>query len=109
MQIAKNVQADGAKALAVSAALVDYTVERVIAPVDYIAAAAQAGSSAAFEELHSIYSGRLYKTILSITRNPHDAEEALQDTFLRAYLARHLKVNPKSTHGQLGSPSTLLL
>jgi RNA polymerase sigma-70 factor (ECF subfamily) len=87
MQIAKNIQADDAKTLAVSAALVDYTAERVIAPVDDIVAAAQAGSSAAFEELHSIYSGRLYKTILSITRNSHDAEEALQDTFLRAYLA----------------------
>src|ERR1700733_12206907 len=69
------------------AALLDHTVERVIAPVDAIVLAAQAGSPAAFTELHSIYSGRLYKTILSITRNPHDAEEALQETFLRAYLA----------------------
>jgi RNA polymerase sigma-70 factor (ECF subfamily) len=69
------------------ATLLDQTVERVTAPVDDIVAAAQAGSPAAFTELHSIYSGRLYKTILSITRNPHDAEEALQETFLRAYLA----------------------
>lgn len=34
-----------------------------------------------------MYSKRIYKTALSITRNPHDAEEALQDTFLRAYVA----------------------
>jgi len=68
-------------------ALLDHTVARVIAPVDDVVLAAQAGSSAAFAELHSIYSGRLYRTILSITRNPHDAEEALQETFLRAYLA----------------------
>jgi RNA polymerase sigma-70 factor, ECF subfamily len=87
MQIAKNIQPNGAEALAVSVAPLDHTVERVIAPLDGIVAAAQAGSSAAFAELHSIYSGRLYQAILSITRNPHDAEEALQDTFLRAHLA----------------------
>jgi RNA polymerase sigma-70 factor, ECF subfamily len=70
-----------------SDALLGHTADRAIAPVDDIVAAAQAGSPAAFAELHSIYSGRLYKTILSITRNPQDAEEALQETFLRAYLA----------------------
>jgi RNA polymerase sigma-70 factor, ECF subfamily len=69
------------------AALLDHTADGAIAPVDDIVAAAQAGSPAAFAELHSIYSQRLYKTILSITRNPHDAEDALQDTFLRVYLA----------------------
>jgi RNA polymerase sigma-70 factor, ECF subfamily len=87
MQIAKNIQADGAGSLAASVALLDKTVEGVITPLDAVVAAAQAGSSAAFAELHSIYSGRLYQTILSITRNSHDAEEALQDTFLRAHLA----------------------
>ena len=64
----------------------DHTVQRVI-PIDDIVLAAQAGSPAAFAEIHSTYSKRLYQTILSITRNPHDAEEALQETFLRAYLA----------------------
>ena len=49
--------------------------------------AARAGSSAAFEELQKLYSNRLYKRILSITRNHEDAEDALQDTFMRAYLA----------------------
>jgi RNA polymerase sigma-70 factor (ECF subfamily) len=67
--------------------LLGHTVEPAIEPVDDIVVADQAGSPAAFAELHSVYSGRLYKTILSITRNPHDAEEALQETFLRAYLA----------------------
>jgi RNA polymerase sigma-70 factor, ECF subfamily len=65
----------------------DRTLERVIGPVDDIVLAAQAGSAAAFSELHAIYSLRLYKAILAITRNPHDAEEALQETFLQAYLA----------------------
>ncbi len=87
MQIIENNQADGAEALVLSAPFFDQTVERVSAPVDDIVAAALAGSCAAFEELHSIYSGRLYRTILSITRNPHDAEEVLQETFFKAYLA----------------------
>ena len=68
-------------------ALLDQTIERVTAPLDDIVLAAQAGSAAAFAELYATYSRRLFQTILSITRNSHDAEEALQDTFLRAYLA----------------------
>ena len=61
MQIIENNQADGAEALVLSAPFFDQTVERVSAPVDDIVAAALAGSCAAFEELHSIYSGRLYQ------------------------------------------------
>ena len=87
MQISKNIQGDSAQATAMSTNVFDQIIEHTIAPDDEIVVAAQAGSSAAFEELHSIYSRRLYQTIFSITRNPHDAEEALQDTFLRAYLA----------------------
>jgi RNA polymerase sigma-70 factor, ECF subfamily len=49
--------------------------------------AAQAGSKDAFEELQKLYSFRLYRTVLSITKNREDAEDALQDAFLRAYLA----------------------
>lgn len=49
--------------------------------------AAKAGSHAAFAELQIIYSRRLYNRIFSITRNREDAEDALQDTFLRAYRA----------------------
>src|SRR5580658_10918841 len=52
-----------------------------------LVAAAKAGSNAAFEELQSRYSHRLYRRIQSITRNHEDAEDALQDTFLRAYLS----------------------
>jgi RNA polymerase sigma-70 factor (ECF subfamily) len=46
---------------------------------------AKAGSHAAFGELQQTYSHRLFTRILSITRNREDAEDALQDTFLRAY------------------------
>jgi RNA polymerase sigma-70 factor (ECF subfamily) len=49
--------------------------------------AAKAGSHAAFGELQKIHSHRLYKRIVSITRSHEDAEDALQDTFLRAFLA----------------------
>jgi RNA polymerase sigma-70 factor (ECF subfamily) len=49
--------------------------------------AARAGSHAAFGELQKSYSNRLYCRILLITRNREDAEDALQETFFRAYLA----------------------
>src|ERR1700739_2375615 len=64
------------------------SIERAIAPHDKIVSALQANSPVTFEELHEIYSRRLYKTIVSITNNSEDAEDALQDTFLHAYLAR---------------------
>lgn len=64
-----------------------YTMERAIAPHDEIVPASQAGSPITFEEIHAIYSRRLYRTIVAITKNPEDAEDALQDTFLRAHLA----------------------
>ena len=54
---------------------------------DDLVAALRTGSSAAFDEIQKLYSRRLYKRILSITRNHEDAEDALQDTFMRAFLA----------------------
>jgi RNA polymerase sigma-70 factor (ECF subfamily) len=52
---------------------------------DELLRAAKAGSHAAFAELQKMYAHRLYKCILSITRNHEDAEDALQDTLIRAY------------------------
>lgn len=49
--------------------------------------AARAGSATAFDELHKLYSTRLFQVILRITKNREDAEDALQDAFLRAYVA----------------------
>jgi len=63
--------------------------EREVAQLNEIISAVQAGSPGAFAELYALYSRRLYKTILAITRNSEDAEDALQETFLRAYLAIH--------------------
>lgn len=51
--------------------------------------AAQMDSPIAFQNLHALYAGRLYKSIFSITKNAQDSEDALQDTFLRAYVAIH--------------------
>lgn len=58
-----------------------------LCPSDGLVTAAQSGSAAAFSELYGLYERRIYRTILSITRNKEDAEDALQDAFLRAYLA----------------------
>jgi RNA polymerase sigma-70 factor (ECF subfamily) len=52
-------------------------------------AAARSGSSAAFAELRAIYAPRVYRKLVTITRNREDAEDALQDTFLRVYMALH--------------------
>jgi len=49
--------------------------------------AARAGSHVAFAELLKIHSRRLYHHIRSITGNHEDAEDALQDTFFRAFRA----------------------
>ena len=51
--------------------------------------AARSGSSAAFAELREIYAPRVYRKLVTITRNREDAEDALQDTFLRVYMALH--------------------
>jgi len=48
---------------------------------------AKAGSRAAFSELWNLYSRRIFRTVLNITKNTQDAEDAMQDSFLRAFLA----------------------
>src|SRR3984957_6854041 len=50
---------------------------------------AKLGDSDAFVELSKLHSNRLLGTIYQITRNWHDAEDALQDATLRAF--SHLK------------------
>ena len=50
---------------------------------------AKLGDSDAFVELGKLHSNRILKTIYQITRNWHDAEDALQDAMLRAFC--HLK------------------
>lgn len=47
--------------------------------------AAKNGSDSAFEELFLVYKERIYCIAYSITGNREDAEDAMQDAFLRAY------------------------
>jgi RNA polymerase sigma-70 factor (ECF subfamily) len=54
-----------------------------------VASAALAGCADAFGELQQLYSQRLYKTIFRIIKNREDAEDVLQEAFMRAYLALH--------------------
>jgi RNA polymerase sigma-70 factor, ECF subfamily len=54
---------------------------------DHLVVAAQSGCGASFKELWDLYSRRVYRTTLSITKNAQDAEDALQDCFLRAFIA----------------------
>jgi RNA polymerase sigma-70 factor (ECF subfamily) len=49
--------------------------------------AARSGCQIAFRELWDLYSRRVYRTLLGITKNSDDAEDALQDAFLRAFVA----------------------
>ena len=46
---------------------------------------AKADDSRAFGELVSRYESKVYSLALRMVRNPEDAEDVLQDTFLRAY------------------------
>ena len=54
-----------------------------------LVATAKSGDAAAFVELSERHSDRLLRTINQITRNWHDAEDALQDAMLKAFA--HLK------------------
>jgi RNA polymerase sigma-70 factor (ECF subfamily) len=48
-------------------------------------AAAKAGDTAAFEELVNRYERKIYRLAENITRNREDAEDVMQEAFLKAY------------------------
>jgi len=54
-----------------------------------LVAAAKSGDAAAFEELVNRYEAKIFRLTMNITRNREDAEDAMQDAFLKAYA--HLK------------------
>ena len=69
----------------------DELLPRVIfaatAPTDEILiGAARSGDHPAFLELWMRHSGRVFKTAYRITGNRYDAEDAFQDTWMRAYM-----------------------
>ena len=53
----------------------------------HLIVAARSGCQTAFNELWDLYSRRIYRTTLGITKNEQDAEDALQDSFIRAFMA----------------------
>jgi len=53
----------------------------------HLVVAARSGCRTAFNELCDLYSRRIYRTIFNITKNAQDTEDALQESFLRAFLA----------------------
>jgi len=65
------------------------TVQHIAARDDEFASRTGTGSPFSLADLHSTHSRRLYRTILAITKNLDDAEDALQETFLRAWRAMH--------------------
>ena len=50
-----------------------------------LVAAAKAGSADAFSELIRHYDRRVFRMAKQITQNDDDAEDVLQETFLKAY------------------------
>jgi RNA polymerase sigma-70 factor (ECF subfamily) len=53
---------------------------------EILVAEAKAGEQSAFAELWNRHSKRAFRTLCRITRNQQDAEDALQDTFLKAFV-----------------------
>jgi len=54
-----------------------------------LVAAAKKGDASAFEELVNRYERKIFRVTMNITRNQQDAEDAMQDAFLKAF--GHLK------------------
>src|SRR6266436_5350537 len=50
-----------------------------------LVAAAKRGDAAAFEELVNRYERKIFRLTMNITRNREDAEDAMQDAFMKAY------------------------
>jgi RNA polymerase sigma-70 factor (ECF subfamily) len=70
-----------------ASATIDATGNSALQRDQLLVRAAQSGCRNAFDELMSLYRRRVYRTILPITKNVEDAEDAMQDTFFRAFLA----------------------
>jgi RNA polymerase sigma factor (sigma-70 family) len=56
---------------------------------EVLVAAAKSGNNPAFGELWTRYSNTVFKTVFRVTGNRHDAEDAIQDAWMKAYV--HLK------------------
>src|SRR5437879_11179984 len=61
-----------------------------------LVAAAKRGDTHAFEELVNRYEAKIFRLRMNITRNREDAEDAMQDAFLKSYA--HLKDFKQDSH-----------
>lgn len=52
---------------------------------DELIAAALEGDAHAYEELYGRYAGRIFRTVLRIVRHREDAEDAVQESLMRAF------------------------
>ena len=60
----------------------------------------RAGDIAKYELLNQRYSQRLYRIARAIVRNEHEAEDIVQETFVRAYAhLEQFRGDAKSVHG----------
>jgi RNA polymerase sigma-70 factor (ECF subfamily) len=50
-----------------------------------LVASAKAGDASAFEELVNRYEGKIFRLAMNITQNREDAEDAMQDAFLKSF------------------------
>src|ERR1700721_1596343 len=57
--------------------------------VSCLAEPGKIGQDVAFEELLRLHSKQIFRTIYRITKNREDAEDAMQDAFLKAFV--HIK------------------
>ena len=65
-----------------------YSYDDMPAPADddrSLARQAQSGSRAAFDELIRRYQKKVYRVAFGILRSTHDADDAVQEVFIRAY------------------------
>lgn len=61
--------------------------------------ALQRGEAAAYEQLIEQYADAVYRTAYRLLQNPHDAEDAMQETFLTVYL----RINEFESKARLSS------
>jgi RNA polymerase sigma factor (sigma-70 family) len=79
--VAETIQSDAQSGVAIPTNLLLIHEENKL-----IAAAANGGSAAAFENLWSLHSKKIFRLTHRITKNREDAEDALQDAFLNAFV-----------------------
>ena len=73
----------------ISTKAIKQSAEKQCSNYDELLEAARGGEASAFEQLCAPNKARMYQTLHRITKNHEDAEDALQESFLSAYLNLH--------------------